>query len=455
MKYTRFVAAAICGVVLLSVSACSDLTGVGSDVGAPLEGGDPESFEIVPDSIGTTTSPSETGFAAPARVPTNQRRTWRFLAGRVEDPLAGGIAAEGYVDLDSSNAIPESIQEADADTLEAELRLTTTYLHGDSTSTVDVELFDLVQEEEMGGAPADTTLETEMQAAAAGSVSPTDSLVTLSLPSSWIAEHQDVLLDPSANLEEDFHGLKIAPTSGNAVVGFNYGTAQLRIRTASRSDSVDYRLEKAFTHIEREDPGGSYADELEQGSQVLLDGVGIGLSVVWNDTLVSTSGDTLVASNEQNLPLNRAEITVPVDTAQTQASLGAAGVPASFVRPLPSGYRIQATRVTDSPQCSRFGLFSLSQTAQTCLVPTSPDWVPYAARASSEVAFTIFDYALSSSIPFSSFRAELAERDTQSPTEQQTARRGLPSTLPVVVRTEAPTGDTEALPRVTLVVTPL
>jgi hypothetical protein len=81
--------------------------------------------------------------------------------------------------------------------------------------------------------------------------------------------------------------------------------------------------------------------------------------------------------------------------------------------------------------------------------------VPYAARASSDVAFTLFDYTLSNSLPFSSFRVEVAERATLSPSAQQTARRGLPSTIPVVVRTSAPAGDSVDLPYVTLVITPL
>jgi hypothetical protein len=448
MTYTRLVTAAVCGVVLLSVSACSDLTGVGSEVGDPLDGGDPTSFELVADSLETNRISSETGFGIPAAVPTsgrNSRRTWRFLVGGVDDPLVGRIEADGYVDLDSTDAVSATMQNAGADTLEAELRFTTSYLHGDSTSALQVQLFDLVREEDMGRAPADTSFDTEAQAITTSSVSPTDSLVTLSLPSSWIAEHKDVLLNPSANLEEEFHGLKIAgTTSSEAVVGFNYGTATLRIRTASRSDSVDYQLEQAFTHIER---SGRPSVSLEEGSEVLLDGVGIGLSMTWKGNQVLDSLRT------SSTPLNRAEITIPVDTVQTQASLQ--DRPDSFVRPLPSGYRIRAIRASGSPQCGQLGLFVLSEAAQTCFIPTNSEWVPYAARASSDVAFTLFDYTLSNSLPFSSFRVEVAERATLSPSAQQTARRGLPSTIPVVVRTSAPAGDSVDLPYVTLVITPL
>lgn len=446
MKYTRLATAAICGAVLLFVvSACSDLTGVGSEVGDPLEGGDPESFELLADSLAGNTLPPATGYAIPAVAPPDQRRTWRFLTGRVDDPLVGQIQADGYLDLDSTDAVPEAIQGADPDTLQAELRLTTTYLHGDSSSTLQVELYDLAQEVEMSRAPADTTFETEGGPITTGSISPTDSLVTLSLPSSWIAEHQGTLLNPSANLEDNFYGLKVAPTNGNVVVGFEYRTAQLRIRTDSRSESVDYQLDQAFTHIET---SGSPSVSLDEGSEVLLDGVGRGLDMSWSDSQV------LDSLRESNTPLNRAEITVPIDTIQTQASLE--GMPDSFVRPLPSGYRIRAVRRPSSPACNQFGLFVLPESAQTCLIPTNPDWVPSAARAASDVAFSIFNRGVAEPLAFSSFRVELAERTTASPSDRETVRRGLPSTLPAIVRTEAPAGgDTDVLPRVTLVVTPL
>jgi hypothetical protein len=155
--------------------------------------------------------------------------------------------------------------------------------------------------------------------------------------------------------------------------------------------------------------------------------------------------DSLAA---ENVLLNRAELTVPVDTAFLEPPSGS-----NFVRPQPAGYRVFASRPSDAPECGQFGLFVLSESGTTCIFPTSPEWVPSAAYVLPERAFTIFDQWLSDSPPLSTFRVQIANRASTNPSERQTAQRGLPSTIPAVVRTEDP--DTDRLPRLRLTVTPL
>lgn len=439
MLYFRLTTAFLCGVVVLSLAACSDPTSVGSGVGPDsLSGGDPTTEEIVPSTLETHTTPARTGYNVPATVPSDQRREWRFLSGSVDDPLAGTVEANGYVDFLGSAARPDAVREASVDSLNAELRLVPTYLHGDTTSTLAVDLFDVSVEAEMDRAPADTSFLSEAQAIDSYSISPTDSLVTLPLPRAWIQEHQAALQDTSA-FEDSFHGFEIKTGTGNnVVVGFDHGRSTLRVNTST--DTVDFAVQKSFSHIERRNPPPS-----QENRVVLLDGVGIGLKMAWDD---SSLLDSLRTSNT---PLTRADITVPIDTMDTRASLEQA--PAGFTRPLPNGYRMLGNRAADGPSCGRLGLPAQSENTDTCLIFTNPEWPPAFARAASQTAFAIFDYSFFNPTPLRSFRIEVAARESENLQQQQTAQRGLPSTLPVVVRTGE--ADTENLPRATLIVTPL
>jgi hypothetical protein len=72
----------------------------------------------------------------------------------------------------------------------------------------------------------------------------------------------------------------------------------------------------------------------------------------------------------------------------------------------------------------------------------------------SQAAFRIFDQALFETPLFTTFRVEIAVRETANASPQNALQRGLPSTLPVLVRT-AETADIADRPRATLIVTPL
>lgn len=428
----RAVAALFCAAVLLSLSACSDVTTVGAELGDnPLEGGTPETYEIVPDSFDTTTVPSQTGYGIPATVPANQRRQWRFLVGTVTDPLVGTVEADGFIDFIGAVTPPSGLQDAPVDELQAELQLVTTYLHGD-TSTVDIKLYDVLEEADMTRAPADTAYDAESVPIETYTVSPTDSLVTLPLPQAWINEHQEALQDTS-EFEDRINGIKFSGSNGNTVVGFEYGSATLKVKTSS--DSVQYRAAKTFTQIERSNAPSSNDDEA-----VLLDGAGVSLSMFFEENEVLDSLQTI------NAPLNRAQITVPIDTTTAQTT-------GQFRRPLPNGYRLFGTRSDKRPLCNELSLFSRTEEDPTCAFPMNTNWVPYAARSADQATFSVFDYWLSESAVFSSMRVEAADQESRSISERQSVRRGLPSTIPVVVRTSS--SNTDDVPRITVTVTPL
>ncbi|PSQ67628.1 MAG: hypothetical protein BRD26_10350, partial [Bacteroidetes bacterium QH_1_64_81] len=227
MRSSWLCAVLVGGVALLSLSACSDSTDVGLGVGPDsLSGGQPATLDVEPelDTARTTPITGENVRQVPIRNP------WRVLVGVVDDPLpgTGEIEAEGYLDVAGRSSLPSEILSANStDSLTAELRLTPNYLHGDSSNALAVEVYDLTEDATMDSARASATFDAdEMDPASvnASQVNPTDSLVTIKLRESWIAENLSTLQDTSDDgsaFEENFPGFKIVAPNSQAVVGFS------------------------------------------------------------------------------------------------------------------------------------------------------------------------------------------------------------------------------------------
>ena len=432
MLYSRMAAALLCGIALLSVTACSDPAGVGGNIGRDsLSGGDPVTEEVLVSSAQQEADAPRTGFTGGG--------SWRVLTGRVVDDLAGTITADGYLDYAGRTARPDTIANAPVEDLNVTLTLERVYRHGDPSGPLTVELFDLSQEADMGDATADASFPTEAQPITTFDVSPSDTTTTVSLPDEWIQEHQEALQGDS--LSGTFDGFKLATTPGNAIVlGFDYDDAALSLFTSA--DTVNFLPTQSFTHIERtNDPTTSLAAD----ERLLLDGVGLGLAFDW------TSSARLDSLLNENITLSRADITVPVDTTIYN------NTGANFIRPEPTGYRLLASRRADGPSCRALNLFSRESVDDTCFLPTDPNWVPEAARASGTPVFIVFDTWLFDERPLDAFRAEIAARAGVPGSDQETVVRGLPSTIPAVVRipSAASTTDRDELPRASLTVTPL
>jgi len=447
----RLLVVALLGGLLLLSTSCSDPTGVGSELVGSEGQGTPDVYEIVPDSFGTSTAPALTGFVRSASSFGPQGgQPWRFLVGAVNDPLVGTIEAEGYVDFLGAASRGGSIATDPIDSLNAELRLQPSYFHGDTLSTYEVNLFEVRDEADMRRAPADTSFEVLRQLGSTVSISGralTDSVVTLPLPQVWIEDHIEALRADS--FQTAVNGFKIAaanntPTLSDpqVVAGFDLNSATLRV--SASSDTVNFQSLKAFTHIERR---GNPAISLED-RRLLLDGVGTGLLMSWDYTRPPFS-DTL-----KNTPLNQADITAPIDDSTMEASLDLLGNPPAFTRPGPNGYRVLATRAEGAPSCGRIGLPQVTDDPDRCILPTNTSAAPGAARLTSQISFTILEQILFESALFSTFRVEIAPRSSPGAPAQSTIGRGLPSTLPALVRTDRSL-PIEDLPRTTLIVTPL
>ena len=458
MRSSWLCAALAGGVALLSLSACSDSSNVGLGVGPDsLSGGQPVTLDVEPDLDTAHTSPITGENVRQAPI----RNTWRVLVGVVDDPLpgTGEIEAEGYLDVAGQSSLPSEILSANsADSLTAELRLTPSYLHGDSSNALAVEVYDLTEDATMDSARASATFdadETELASVDTAQISPTDSLVTIELRESWIAENLSTLQDTSDDgsaFEENFPGFKIVAPNSQAVVGFSPFDATLRLTHVSESDTTtaDYSGVKSFTHIEQREAGAPPDDYT-----LLQDGAGVDLTMEWDFNAPPL--DTL-----KNTPLNRAEVFVPVDTSALKDFSRV-----NFVRPLPKGYRIIAARGANTPGCRTAGFPVFSEPNETCILPLDPSAAdPSAALSGALVpddlrsvnaAFTIFEESFrrirnGQSPLFTEYRVQVADRESIPGEPGSTIQLGLPSTLPVLVPVD---GEELAPPRTTLTVTPL
>jgi len=421
---------------ILAVTSCSDPAGVGGNLGeTPVSSDSVQARTIPARAVGTVEAVSKTGRQL-SPSPGQSVRNWRFLFGQVDDPLSGPISAEGYLDFAGSAARGSSIANSPVDSLDAQLRLRLTYVHGDTSSTLDVQLYDLRTEADMDRAPADTTFSSESTAINSYQVSPTDSLLRFNLPQSWIEEHQAVLQD-SSEFGDAFNGLKLTTSDGEVVVGIEHGSATLQL--ATRQDTVGFQSLKSFTHLEKE---GTATTDLTDRT-LLQGGIGPRLVIDWDfDRRLFT--DTL-----RNVPLNKANLTVPIDTSKMDQERPANP---DFVRPRVNGYRILGELTPDASSCRQTGFRQFSNDPETCRLPSDPATPPGSARLDPQLTREVLRQVLSQSPLFTRFQVEVAARESQQ--RQNTVQQGLPSTLPVLVRT-AERFEAETRPHLELYYTPL
>jgi hypothetical protein len=427
MLYSRLTTALLCGAVLLSLAACSDPGGVGTDVGRePLSGGTPSEKSVFASPTSDTTEISTTGL-------DGSDQSWRFLTGRVADDWAGTLQTNGYVDLGGTEGSNPFDADTPASSLNATLRLVPTYRHGDTTATLNVELYDLQSSVDMDGASANESFATTGGIIQSYSIDPADfsapldqNTVVLDLPQSWIDANKNTLTS-----DGDINGFKLTPTGGNSIiVGFEHGSATLRVTTDS--DTVDFGVQQSFTHIEQvADPTTTPA----ANQQLLLDGVGRGLAFNWTDS------DEFAALTE-SVAINRAQIQASFDTDLYN------NTPTDFVRPAPSDYRILAARRSGGPGCGALNLFT--ENDQTCVFPMATGLGAETARSDRGFTFDTFDRWFSDSRPLDAFRIEIADREQVPSSPEGTTRRGLPSTIPAIINLDKSDGV-----RLTLTVTQL
>lgn len=294
------------GALLFAMAACDDPSNVGLGVGSDLEGGHPDTLSLRPTPFESTSLDDITSNAS------------RILMGSVQDPVAGQITADGFLDV-SAPASP-SADFLDGPIESAELELFPEYVYGDTLETVTMGVYAVSEEWPATGMTSDTTLaSSEADLIRTFEFTPTDSVVTVEMPDAWVTANDEVLRDTS-NFADDFHGFRVAPVSGsgNAVVGIDAFTSTLRATVGENTTA--FPAAKTFSGLARS--GGTLPDH----RMLVQDGTGAGVSFSF------TLPDSL-----HEAPLNRAAIHLPADT----TALGTA-LPENpdFVRPRPTQVRL-------------------------------------------------------------------------------------------------------------------
>lgn len=274
----------------LVLGACEDAANVGSDlIGA--QGGQPVIEDITVSEFRSI----------PLVRPDNLAP--RVLAGSVEDPLLGRYAVQGYFDV-----TPVMSDEFRSGTLEsAELRLPLTYVYGDTTGEVTLALREITESWEADGLPTDTSfgvgpvlLEFAFDA--------TDTAdVVVELPESWVTENDEIVR--GGDFGDLFHGFRLDPVDGNAVVGFGPADAHLVMTTSGGTSTSP--MGRSYPHVTLSDGETLPPDRLLMQAGA---GPALAFSLDIDETLPASA-------------VNRAVVTLQTDTAAV------AETPPDFVRP--------------------------------------------------------------------------------------------------------------------------
>lgn len=271
----------------LFLAACQDPSGVGLGV-IGEEGTDPNVSVVAVDMLELREQDDFTGGFARSLSPVQSR----ILVGAATDPLLGNASAFAYADFIPPDVIPEGY--LDRNIISATLRLVRNYAYGDSTVTVPLQVYQMEEAWIPIGAPSDSSF-------AVGDllvetmVTASDSVHTLSLPSSWVSTYNEILRSDSVATAID--GFQVRLPDGavpGVVMGFDTAMSSLRVLTAQ--DTVDYPFFEVFTHVERED-----APPPPPNRFVLRGGVGETLSLAFS------------LEDFANLPIANATLRLTVD----------------------------------------------------------------------------------------------------------------------------------------------
>lgn len=278
--------------VLFGTTACDDPGSVGVDL-VDEQTGRPVVVEL----------PTTTFEAADADDVTGNSE--RVLAGSVEDPMLGTIASTGYVDFAGLSGLTGAF--ATGVISEVTLDLIPDYVYGDTTEMVTMLLSDMSEDWDPQGGRADTTI-TSGASVLEFSFLPTDTLVTISLPETWIDANATAL--QSSTFSVDFHGFELSSVSGNAVVGFIRLGSALRVTVGT--ETASYPASQTLSTQTRDG-----VPDVPDNRLLLQDGLGPGVLFRFD-------------FNElENSAVSRVLFRFLADTLASQAN-----TPPNFVRPL-------------------------------------------------------------------------------------------------------------------------
>lgn len=299
--------------VVIGTTACEDPSSVG--LGLVSDEATPRTDTVTVDALTAQNRASVTG------------NTDQLLLGTVDDPVLGVMEAQGYVNFArNEDDLTSPVAPVDSVFLEFEPG----YVYGDTTGTLMLELFDIETDEQWSaqGARSDTSLAAGERITST-TFTAADTLVTVRLPSSWIAANEDVLTADPETFNTSFRGFKLTARreASGAIVGAQQQAVQLDIFSQAQRTAVG--PQSTITSLERRGGGTLPADRV-----LLQDGFGPSEDLnVPNGAFFSI--DLSVASLPETA-LNGADLRLFADTTAFATS------PPGFVRPRPDNLRLVA-----------------------------------------------------------------------------------------------------------------
>jgi len=301
----------ICVSLLLIVAACTDSV---SEVGLDLLE-DETSAKITTTPVVSFTSSSQADITGSSP---------RVLVGAVDDLLTGQISANGFLDLESTfdGAPSEKITGA-------RLIFTTNYRFGDTLSSVQLGLHEVLKQWNDAGLESDTQLNTGPEILTAII---TGSRVAIDLPESWIQGNEELL--KSDEFDSEFHGFALIHHEGGQVIGLNSMASSLEVVAAS--DTYSYPISSTLTQIKRISPA-----QVPSGYVLFQDGAGPRIDLTFD------------LKAFENQPINGAIVHVHALPSQS--------IPEHFVRPAPDSLYLFAVPINDTISPFRVGVAQLDE----------------------------------------------------------------------------------------------
>lgn len=293
----------LAGLLGCTLVACDAPTDVGADL-IGEEGTEPQRVRLLPETLTSETTPQTTG-AVRSSISGFANQVFTVLTGTVDDPLFGRTTATGFLDVTApltADAFRNGTVQA------AELRLLRRYVYGDTLSGGTLIVSAMPEAWEALNRKADTTLTLGPEITRV-EFAPTDSLIIVPLPETWLAEQTAVL--QSVAFDTLFHGFALQTLGNNSVLGFNGPQSLLRVEAST--DTVSFLTAQLLSTLQTE-PGPA----LPESRLAIRAGLGETVSMTFNFV------DSLFGGSV----LNRAALSVQADSMALRQNQ-----PPNFVRP--------------------------------------------------------------------------------------------------------------------------
>lgn len=297
----------------------------------------------------------------------------RVLAGTVNDPLFGTIAAKGYIDVTLSSS--QSSDYRNGTITSVQLELQPNYVYGDSVATTSVVISEMQEAWPSTAMTSDTTLPAGVEITRVDFSYANDTSLVVDFPEEWFSSRSAVLL--SANILDEFHGFELSTTDPAAVVGFDATSGIVHIVTTT--GTADLVISKIFTHLDRSGDGN-----IPDGRAAIQDGIGQNLSFSFD----------FQADSIQGAGISRAVIELTVD----QASMD--DVPENFYRPAPTQYDFLGVREDGSVALLRSAVLGADNTIR---------FVSSSAAAGESTIVRIIQQAAAGNTEFTEYRTRIGE----------------------------------------------